>query len=238
MRRFFVPFIEDEFARFSFTQEETHHLQKVLRLNAGDEIHVFDGRGNEYKCLILEFENKRAIARVLMQVEPTEPESPIDLNLAVALIKGDKFDLVIQKAVELGVSKVVPIITMRSDVKAKNVGKKLERWRKIIIEASKQCGRATLMEIEAPQEFSELIDSAGGTLVLFSEKNGDLFSNLKADKKITAVVGPEGGWDKSEIEAAQKSGFEVVTLGGRILRAETAAISIASLLQHRFGDLN
>jgi 16S rRNA (uracil1498-N3)-methyltransferase len=122
-------------------------------------------------------------------------------------------------------------------VKLKDSSKKLERWRKIVIEASKQCGRASLMRVGEPLEFSEFIESATGTRVLFAERGGDSFSDFEPARKITAAVGSEGGWEDSEIERAREKGFQIVTLGGRILRAETAAIAIAAILQHRFGDL-
>ncbi len=239
MRRFFVnPPKEESPDQFSFDREETRHIQKVLRLSVGDEINVFDGLGNEYRCIIQEFRNNNAYARVVTRVEPTSPESPLDLTLAVALIKGDKFDLVIKKAVELGVAELVPITTIRSDVKAKNVKRKLERWQKIIVEASKQSGRATLMKISEPSDFDCAATTAEGSKILFSERGGDGFSKLLTKEKITAFVGPEGGWDDSEIEFARKNEIQVVTLGGRILRAETAAIAVSALLQNHFGDLN
>jgi 16S rRNA (uracil1498-N3)-methyltransferase len=158
--------------------------------------------------------------------------------LAIALLKGEKFDLVLQKAVELGVSKLIPLNTKRADVKIKDDEKKLERWRKITIDAAKQCGRAKLIETTAPIDFEKFVKTIEGTRILFAERNGENFSQIQSNSEMTAVVGSEGGWDESEIEAARKNNFQIVTLNGRILRAETAAISIATILQHRFGDLN
>ncbi|NNE97863.1 MAG: 16S rRNA (uracil(1498)-N(3))-methyltransferase [Pyrinomonadaceae bacterium] len=237
MRRFFVPFSNKPPGRFSFDREETRHIQKVLRLTVGDEIHVFDGEGDEFRCVLEEFANRQAFGRILKQVEPKTPESTLELHLGISLIKGDKFDLVIQKSVELGVASLTPFVTRRSEVKVKNVVRKLDRWRKIIIEASKQCGRARLMQISEPDEFESFIKGADGSKVMFSERNGESFSSVDSGKIITALIGPEGGWDHSEIELARKNGFQIVTLGGGILRAETAAISITAILQNRFGDL-
>ncbi len=238
MRRFFVKFAGEPEDQIVFDREETRHVQKVLRITAGEKIQIFDGNGNEFLCEVLGFDNKRASAGIVERIEAPAPESSLDLTIAIALIKGDKFDLVIQKAVELGVRSLVPITTIRCDVKLNNVAQKLERWQKIVIESSKQCGRATLMEISEPEDFRSFVESATGSKILFSERGGEAFSSLKADKKITAVVGPEGGWDDSEIEFALHNKFQIITLRGRILRAETAAISIASLLQNHFGDLN
>jgi 16S rRNA (uracil1498-N3)-methyltransferase len=153
-------------------------------------------------------------------------------------LKGDKFDLVIQKAVELGVTKFIPLITHRGDVKLRNEVKKLERWRKITIESAKQCGRVSLMKISESSQFEEFIRKAEGTKLLFSERSGKTFSDIKSTEKITATIGPEGGWEDSELKFAEETGFQIITLGGRILRAETAVISITTILQHRFGDLN
>jgi 16S rRNA (uracil1498-N3)-methyltransferase len=169
----------------------------------------------------------------------------LDLTLAVALLKGEKFDLVVQKAVELGVSKIIPLLTNRSDVKIRDVSdsvKRLERWQRIALEAAKQCGRAKLLTVEKPIEFEKFVDEStkntNESFVLFSERDGGGISQITAQNQITAVIGAEGGWDDQEIELARKNNFQIVTLKGRIMRAETAAISIAAVLQHRFGDFN
>ena len=238
MRRFFVSIPEDSPSRIDFDREESVHIQRVLRLSEGDEINVFDGIGNEYRCLLEEFQGKSASARVVERVAPSAKESPLVLTLGVTLTPIDKFELVIQKSVELGVSAIVPLSTIRSEVRAKTANKKLERWRKIIIEASKQCGRATLMKISQPQGFESFVETAEGVKIMFSERGGSSFAEIGLDKNITALVGPKGGWDDSELEFARDNNFSIVTFGGRILRAETAAISITTILQHRFGDIN
>lgn len=243
MRRFYAPpecFTDSEIL---LNIEESRHLRDVLRLREGEKVQVFDGAGNEFLCEIETIGKKETALKIINEIPPTSSESDLDLTLAVALLKGEKFDLVIQKAVEIGVTKFVPIITKRTDVKLSDPHKKLERWRKIILEASKQCGRAKLMNIESPINFELLIKNSaslslcGENFVLFSERGGKNISTIKSDKKITACVGSEGGWDDSEIEFAKESGVQIVTLGGRILRAETAAIVIPALLQNHFGDL-
>ena len=237
MRRFFVEKIPEDSKEFAFDAQESKHIRKVLRLREGDEVSVFDGTGREVKCLIRGADDSLVYARVVGETEPSSPESRLSLTLAPAIIKGHRFDLVIQKAVELGVEILVPIVSKRSDVKPKKVDKKLERWRKIIIESSKQCGRARLMKIAAPAGFEEFCNSAVGTKLLFSERDGGSFAEVTAQNQITALTGPEGGWDTSELEFARARGFQIITLGGRVLRAETAAISVSALLQNRFGDL-
>lgn len=217
--------------------EQSRHLSSVLRLTEGDKIQVFDGLGNEFSCEIERIEKKKTTLKIIEKISPAAPESGLNLTLAVAVLKGEKFDLVIQKAVELGVTRFLPIVTKRCDVKPKNFDKKLERWEKIVIESSKQCGRARLMQISELVDFEEFIEISEGAKILFAERKGQSFSTIKPDKKITAVIGSEGGWEDSEIDSARQNGFQIITLGGRILRAETAAISIAALVQHNFGDL-
>jgi 16S rRNA (uracil1498-N3)-methyltransferase len=162
----------------------------------------------------------------------------LQLNLGVALLKGEKFDLVVQKATELGVTKIIPLITRYADIHlrdATDATKRVTRWQRIAIEAAKQSGRAIVPQISLPVAFEKVeVEGAG---VMFSERDGDSIDNLPAASSITALVGSEGGWADEEIESARARGFHVVTLGGRILRAETAAIAVMVLMQHRFGDL-
>lgn len=238
LRRFYAPSENFNQPKITLSLEETRHLRDVLRLREGENVQVFDGKGKEFFCEIETISKKETLLKILNESSPSAPESNLELTLAVALLKGEKFDLVIQKAVELGVTKFVPLITKRTDVKLKDAEKKIERWRKIILEASKQCGRARLMEIESPIQFDNLIKKPVSSKILFSEKSGEGFSEIKSEKKITAIIGSEGGWDDTEIELAKENGVQIITLSGRILRAETAAIAIPALLQNHFGDFN
>jgi len=132
-------------------------------------------------------------------------------------------------------------VTLRSEAKLRESVKRTERWRKIALEATKQCERAKIMTVDEPIPFQDLVtgaDPKSGLLLMFSEKDGKGVPEKAAQKKITALVGPKGGWDDSEIELAGECGFIPIKLGRRIMRAETAAITFAALLQHRFGDLN
>jgi 16S rRNA (uracil1498-N3)-methyltransferase len=234
MRRFFAPIQNFSESNVTLDLEETRHLRDVLRLKIADEVRVFNGEGKEFRCKIVEISKKSSTLSILEEVSPISPESNLELILAVALLKGDKLDLVVQKAVELGVAKFVPISTIRSD--AKSV--RLDRLQRIALEATKQCGRTKLMQISELIDFNKFVPSAEGERILFAERNGGKLANLKSGEKITAFIGPEGGWEESEIDFVRENNFQIVTLGGRILRAETAAISITSLLQHSFGDLN
>lgn len=237
MRRFYTPKQNFQANKAILNKTETRHLRDVLRLREGTQIQIFDGEGKEFLGTIKRISKSETLVEITKEVAPSALESNLDLTLAVALLKGEKFDLVVQKAVELGVSKLIPLDTKRADVKLKESEKKLERWRKIALEAAKQSGRAKLMQIEKPSNFEEFVETTSGTRVLFAERNGASFAEIKTAQQIIAVVGAEGGWEDSEIETARNNGFQIITLGGRILRAETAAIAITAFLQNHFGDL-
>ena len=242
MRRFYAPPENFRDKIITLGNEETKHLCDVLRLREGAEVYVFDGFGSEFRCKIALIEKRETKLDILEKVAPKSPESRLKLTLGVALLKGEKFDLIVQKSCELGVFKIVPLLTKRADVKIKDARegkKKLERWQKIALEAAKQSGRAKLMRIDAPVLFEKFIESSNGIKILFSEGNGESFENAEAENvsEITAVIGSEGGWENAEIEAARAKNFQITTLGGRILRAETAVIVVAALLQNHFGDL-
>ena len=236
MRRFFAEPDSFDGATVTLTMDETRHLRDVLRLKTGDEVYVFDGAGREFKCIIEEISKKQSKLSIQQETTPASPESPLDMTLAATVLNGERYDLIVQKAVELGVKTLVPLITIRCEAKLKDAERRVERWQRIALEATKQSGRATLMLIAQPAEFEDLIKGAGD-LIMFSEREGTDFSAVPAGKKLTALIGPKGGWDDSELETARSVAARIVTLGGRILRAETAAIALTSLLQHRFGDL-
>lgn len=227
-------------------RDEARHLRGVLRLDVGDTVYVFDGAGHEFRCEIADTGRDSAMLAVREEIAPQSPESNLELTLAVALLKGEKFDLVVQKATELGVSRIVPVMTKRADVRidrAKRTTHRDERWARLALEAAKQSGRARVPEVGEPIELKELFERAHAKQALmFAERDGEsldrALGSLSLDSRsLVALVGPEGGWETSEIDAARARGLRIVTLGGRTLRAETAAIAVATLLQHRRGDL-
>src|SRR5690349_4805931 len=159
MRRFYAPAKNFDSDSVFLDENETRHLRDVLRLHEGSEINVFDGEGREFLCGVIKIGKNRTDLHVNAETAPAAPESPLDLTFAPTLLKGEKFDLVIQKAVELGVKRLIPIITQRCDVKWKSPGNKNERWQRIALEACKQSGRARLMQIDEPFDFSLLLKS-------------------------------------------------------------------------------
>ena len=218
--------------------DEARHLRDVLRLKSGDEVYVFDGRGREFRCSVIKAMRDAAELRIEAEVEPAKPESQLQLNLGVALLKGEKFDLVVQKATELGVQRITPLITRYADIHLRDqsdAAKRVARWQRIALEAAKQSGRAFVPEISLPVAFESV--EAGGLGVMFSERGGESLETLPSSNTIIALIGSEGGWSDEELESARARDFHVITLGGRVLRAETAAITVTALLQHLFGDL-
>jgi 16S rRNA (uracil1498-N3)-methyltransferase len=245
-RRFFAP--ENNFdlksSKVLLTNDEARHLRDALRLKVGDEVFVFDGEGKEFRCSIAKSLRDTAELDIIEEVSPASQESTLDLTLGVALLKGDKFDLVVQKTTELGVQRIVPLVTRHADIHLRDssdADKRVIRWQRIALEAAKQSGRALVPRIDAPVSFSTFITDRSSAGILFSERRGQSLSEAvqayDQPAELTAIVGSEGGWSDEELDAAHDAGCQIVTLSGRILRAETAAITVATLLQHQFGDL-
>lgn len=243
-RRFFAPPANFQNSKVILDAVEAKHLREVLRLREGSKVNIFDGDGREFSAIAEKIGKHEIVLEISGEVMPCAPESPLDLTLAAALLKGEKFDTVVQKACELGVTRIVPLQTKRADVRIKDARdgiKKIERWRRIALESAKQSGRARLMKVDAPVSFEIFITGKEGVKILFSERDGLSFESFTGEnpiiKKLTAIVGAEGGWEDSEIELARKYSSQIITLGGRILRAETAATTVCALLQNQFGDL-
>ncbi|HKR15110.1 MAG TPA: 16S rRNA (uracil(1498)-N(3))-methyltransferase [Pyrinomonadaceae bacterium] len=237
-RRFFAPPGAFNFARriVTLTSDEARHLREVLRLKPGDEVHVFDGAGKEYNAIVLQARRESAELELKDEIASARPESPLQLTLAVALLKGEKFDLVVQKGTELGVNRFVPLTTRYADIRLRDesdASKRVTRWQRIALEAAKQCGRSVVPEITLPVPFESIIRE--DSCLLFAERDGQpLNTDLKAR---IAIIGSEGGWSDEELDQTRAANVPIVTLGGRVLRAETAAITAAVLLQHLYGDL-
>ena len=246
--------------RITFSGEKARYLISVLRCSAGDELQVFDGEGSLYKSKITGIENKKVIIDLLEQIS-LNAESPLNLTLVQGILKGEKMDVVVQKATELGVKEIIPAITERSQIRHT---RKVDRWRKIAEEASKQSGRTMIPVVHEPMEFNSLFavnDSRPLKGFIFWEEGG--LALKEAIQKITIhdarytmqdkknhesscilhpesfylLVGPEGGFSKEEVGLAVSKGLITVSLGKRILRAETAAISAVALIQFLLGDI-
>ena len=211
---------------------EFHHSIRVVRARVGEEVEMFDRAGNALRGVVESIERDRAIIRTGESLPSRE--SPLALHLAMAVIQLEKFELVLQKATELGVKTFIPLVTERVELRPERYSGKMDRWNKIIFEAVKQCGRAMVPKIEAPATFDEVI-TRSGTKILF---DADAEAHrVHALQEATILIGPEGGWSEDELRRAREHEAFIERLGPRRLRAETAAIAALSVLASRFGDL-
>jgi 16S rRNA (uracil1498-N3)-methyltransferase len=244
MSRFYVPTPQIEKGMLRVEGNEVKHIRRVLRLKAGDEIIVFDSLGKEYEGTIIE-ETTSSVVIKIQNIFLSERDSPLDVTLAQSLLKGEKMDYLIQKATELGVREIIPFFSSRSVPLLEKSGrlKRHHRWGRIAIEASKQCGRGVVPKIEPLQDYSEMLQiaSPGSLRLILWEGEGDpLKEVLERSKEKTGIffiIGPEGGFSQEEVEEAKRAGFIPVTLGRRILRAETASLCLLSILQYEKGDI-
>lgn len=220
---------------------DARHLVKVLRLAAGDAVVAFDGRGGEWDATI-ESASPSRVVLALGAKRDGAAESPCAILLGQALGKGEKLDLVVRAATELGVAEIVPVVTSRAVATAEGQAK-LERWRRIAEEACKQCGRGVVPVVHAPEDLAAfLARTKDATLKVVPWEGGGeplaaAASRAGASKSAAILIGPEGGLSGSEVEAAKRAGFVPVTLGPRILRTETAGIVAVAALQLLAGDL-
>ena len=233
MHRFFVKPEQLGDGRVRIQGEDVHHIRQVLRMRPGEEILVSCGDDWEYTCRILSLEEREVLAEILDAQKPGK-ELPSRLYLFQCLPKGDKMEWILQKAVELGASEIVPVLTERciSRPDEKSMDKKLARWQKIAVEASKQCGRGRIPAVCPLMRFSEAARALGKMEkgLFFYEKGGlPLKESLRAPaKQIGIFVGAEGGFSPEEARLTQESGAVCVSLGNRILRCETAPLAALS----------
>lgn len=219
------------------TDQNLKYLRDVLRVSRGDEVIVLDGHGLALKTCVRETGKKYILLEVLGRC-PIDTESPLHLVLIQCLLKGDKMDLVIQKATELGVREIFPVVTERSQVR---FSRKLEHWKKVAEEATRQSGRLLVPVIHDVCKMKDMFDCLEdeSVRIIFSESEKKGFNppSSISSSSVYYMVGPEGGFTDKEVQWARESGFISAGLGKRILRAETASISGAVLLQFLFGDL-
>ncbi len=240
MNRFFVPF-HTGLKELWIDSSESHHIIHVKRLNIGDRIVVFNGTGDEFEAVIEEIKESRVKIKI-NQKKTISKENSVEIDIAFAVPKGKRSHFLIQKCTELGVHKLIPVNCARSVVKLKNdFSVKIEKWQKIAIEASKQCGRNTIAEIGEVVDFGNLLNTTDSyDLPLFACNQSDsknLKKSLQEYPKVNSIIsfiGPEGGFASNEIEMAKRAGCKFVSLGQRILRVETAAIAVSAILSYHY----
>lgn len=246
MRYFFIKQSDLAGSKAVVKGSDAHHIKNVLRLKPDDKIGLFDGTGLNYESRIVTLLPKSVEVSVIRSF-PSTTESNVQITVAQALLKDRKMDLLVRQLTELGITRWIPFIAKRSVPRPdKNrLFKRTERWNKIAKEALKQCKRCCSPEIGTTVSFEEVLNLGKDNdlkIVFWEEEskpvNKELaVSNLKPQEKIFILLGPEGGFTLKEVENAKASGFITVSLGPRILRAETATIAACTLLQYLFGDM-
>jgi 16S rRNA (uracil1498-N3)-methyltransferase len=238
--RIFHPEPLEPDSRVTLDDSAARHVAKVLRLAEGSPLTLFDGSGGEYPASIVSVA-KRSVEVQLGHRLDVEVESPLHITLAQGVSKGDRMDFTIQKAVELGVSRIVPLNTERSvvNLKGERLEKKLAHWKGVIISACEQCGRNSMPELLPLQPLPSWLQSdANGTRLLLDHRATETVASLQPKGEITLLIGPEGGLSQKEREQAFFLGYTGLRLGPRVLRTETAALTALAALQSRFGDLS
>jgi 16S rRNA (uracil1498-N3)-methyltransferase len=229
-------------SRYTIEGDAANHVSRVLRLQPGDSLTVFDGGGGEHGARIEGF-RKGAVIIEVGERSATDRESSLSLTLAQGISRGERMDWVVQKATELGVTRIVPVLTERTVVRldARQAERRLLHWRGIAVAACEQSGRNRIPEIAAPLGLHDYLrhdNRTSATRLLLSPSGTLRVEELKAPNDgISVLIGPEGGLAESEQRAALEAGFVAVRMGPRVLRTETAAVAALTLLQHRFGDL-
>ena len=218
------------------------HLARVLRLDRGHPLRLFDGTGEEYEAELASLAKRSVTARVLDSAEAEGRESPLHITLAQGIARGEKMDWILQKATELGVARIVPIVTDRTEVKLdpERAERRVAHWEAVVASACEQCGRRRLPAVGEPVKLADwaasLDESAGLRLAL--NPHGDVAPrDLPASGQATLAVGPEGGLSSHDLAALGAAGFRGLRLGPRILRTETAGLAALAAMQALIGDL-
>ena len=218
------------------------HLARVLRLERGHPLRLFDGNGGEYAGEIASITKRAVMARVFAAMPAADRESPLRITLGQGIARGDKMDWILQKATELGVARIVPLITHRTEVKldADRAERRLAHWQAVLASACEQCGRNRLPRIDEPVrliDWAAALDADAG-LRLALDPNGEANArDLMPGTQVTLAVGPEGGLSEQDLAALAQAQFRGLRLGPRILRTETAGLAALAALQALHGDL-
>jgi 16S rRNA (uracil1498-N3)-methyltransferase len=239
MYRFFVTPEQTGGETIIITGSDVNHMKNVLRMKKGEHILISDGMDREYECEIIKLDSEAVEAKII-DVFGSAAELQTKITLFQGLPKSDKMELIVQKAVELGVYEVVPVVTRRTVVKLdeKKARKKVERWNTIALSAAKQAKRGRIPEVRPLMTLKEAFSYSqefDASIIPYEDAKGighsrQVLHDLKGSSHIGIFIGPEGGFEESEIEEAKKLGITPITLGKRILRTETAGMAVLSIL--------
>lgn len=247
MQRFFAELhqIDEEQHQIHITGNDVNHIRNVLRMRTGEELWISNGAGKEYRCMIEAFEENEVLLHIIYEQEP-DYELKSRIYLFQGLPKADKMELIIQKAVELGAFEVIPVETRRCVVKldAKKAEKKVARWQQISESAAKQSKRMLVPHVHDIMTFKEALSYAGELDMLLipyelakgMEETRKILQEISPGQSIGIFIGPEGGFEEAEVEAAVLAGARPITLGHRILRTETAGLAILSVLMFQLEE--
>ncbi|MBP3435435.1 MAG: 16S rRNA (uracil(1498)-N(3))-methyltransferase [Clostridia bacterium] len=240
MSRFFVEPFSGDIA--VITGQDAHHIARVLRMRVGENLLLCDGSGLDYGCRITAMTDGEVQAQVLYRI-PTESEPTVSVTLYQGLPKSEKMDLIVQKCVEIGITRIVPVGMARSIVKlnAAEGAKKQARWQKIAASAAEQSGRGIIPEVAEPISFKQMLAAVQSEhTVTFYEGGGKPLSELvnSETNAVSLVIGPEGGFESEEIDRLREAGAHIATLGKRILRCETAPLVALSVVMQLTGNMN
>ena len=240
IQRFHVDQIDKSKSHLEIAGEQSHYVTRVLRLQTGDRMILFDGSGSEWKAKIIDTKRNRLLLELEERATP-DRESPINLTLIQSISRSQRMDLVMQKSTELGVTRIVPVFSTNTIVKMKEdkIEKKINHWRNILISASEQSGRTKIPDLISPIQLEiECLKRYKSDLSIFYDTTGKESYDANKPKDITAVIGPEGGFTEDEKQMAIDAGYMVMQSGPRLLRTETAPIMALSILQYLYGDLS
>jgi 16S rRNA (uracil1498-N3)-methyltransferase len=218
-------------------EAQAHYIGRVLRMSAGDAVQLFDGSGEEFLGELLDVGKKTVRVR-LDQALPGQAESPLHIHLGQGLSRGERMDWAIQKATELGVNVITPIVSERCEVRLKDerADKRLAHWRQVAISACEQCGRSSVPRIEAPVTLAEWLAARDEALKLVLHPVAEPLVSHERPATLAFLIGPEGGLSDAEVEQAKTSGFHSARLGPRVLRTETAPVVALAVAQQLWGD--
>lgn len=236
--RVYLPLAFSLGADILLPEDAGHYLTRVLRMEAGRPLHVFNGEGGEYAAELIEA-SKKAVRIRLLTFTPDNRQSPLATHMAIGVSKGERFEWALQKAVELGVTTITPLLTERTEVRLKGdrQDKKNEHWQKILISAAEQCQRNLLPQLNPIAELADFVAAGEADIKLvLHHRTAQKLQQYAAPTSIILLIGPEGGLSEGEIAAALAAGFSPLALGPRVLRTETAPVAALSVLQFLWGD--
>lgn len=225
--------------KIDLDENASRHIAKVLRMEVGRDLTLFNGKGGEYPSTIIDV-GKKIVRVEVGEFSPQDRQSPLPIHLGIGISRGERFDYVLQKATELGVSRITPLFTERTEVKlaGPRLEKKWQHWQQVIISSCEQCQRNLVPELNPAMKLDEWLPHVDEAARFVLHHRSEIsLSETQAPKSVALVIGPEGGLSETEIVGCGSQGFQSLTLGPRVFRTETAPLAAISIMQYLWGDL-